>query len=393
MHKMPLDSGFLASKFIQLSEYFDMHLLVWDSRNSIDKFIEMYRLPPEYRRRIHLGKDSVKKIFPILYSLLICFLRSVKVRSYLFRSKGSFHKSLKFLISYLPALFIKPDIIHFEFGTLAKAGIQLKQISSAAISVSFRGYDLNYSGLTDTGYYNEVWVNIDGIHFLGNDIKKRAIARGYKENKQEALIPPGVDVSIFNSMTNASKYETDILKIVSVGRLVWKKGYEYGIRAAAYLKAKGIPFQYEIIGDGQHRQALEFAIHEMRLEKEVRLTGSKDAIGIRESLEKAHVFLHPAISEGFSNAVVEAQAMSVPVVCTDADGLSENVEDGVTGFVVPKWDAQAIAKKLEWCWNHKDELVEMGVAGKERVKSNFTLDNQIHAFVHFYKKLLVNGKN
>ena len=64
-------------------------------------------------------------------------------------------------------------------------------------------------------------------------------------------------------------------------------------------------------------------------------------------LRAADVLLHPAVSEGFGNAVMEAQAVEVPVVCTDADGLRENVVDGVTGLVVPRRDASALAAALE----------------------------------------------
>jgi colanic acid/amylovoran biosynthesis glycosyltransferase len=97
--------------------------------------------------------------------------------------------------------------------------------------------------------------------------------------------------------------------------------------------------------------------------------------------------LHPAVSEGFSNAVLEAQAMGLPVVCTDADGLSENIENNLTGFVVPKWDAEAIAEKLVWCYSHQDEAMKMGEKGVERVNKLFKIEQQIDKFVKYYSDL------
>jgi colanic acid/amylovoran biosynthesis glycosyltransferase len=292
---------------------------------------------------------------------------------------------LKLIISYLQAILLNPDIIHFEFGTLAQKGTKLKCLLNTKLSVSFRGYDLNYAGLDDNSYYTQVWQNFDGFHFLGNDLKKRAIKRGYTGGKIEALISPAVDTDFYKP--SETKKNNDKLVIVSVGRLVWKKGYEYGIRAVATLKEEGIPFEYWIIGDGDNLQALQYTIEEFGLQSEVKLQGEQNAIEIKNKLEQAHVFLHPAISEGFSNAVLEAQAMGVPVICTDADGLAENIEDRITGFVVPKWDEKAIADKLLWCSRNKDKLQNMGRAGIERVNKLFRIEDQMDAFVKYYQKL------
>jgi colanic acid/amylovoran biosynthesis glycosyltransferase len=179
----------------------------------------------------------------------------------------------------------------------------------------------------------------------------------------------------------------DQLKIVSVGRLVWKKGYEYAIRAASILKEKGIDFEYNIVGDGAHLQALQFIIKESGLENNVKLLGALSAEATKEQLEQSHLFVHPAISEGFSNAVLEAQAMGLPVICTDADGLPENIEDMVTGFVVRKWDTEAIAEKLIFFSENREKISEMGLKGIERVNKYFTIDKQIEAFANFYSSI------
>ena len=67
---------------------------------------------------------------------------------------------------------------------------------------------------------------------------------------------------------------------------------------------------------------------------------------ILEEMRGADVFLHSAVSEGFCNAVIEAQSMGLPVVCSDAGGLPENVSDGKTGYVVPRRQPAALAEKL-----------------------------------------------
>lgn len=390
MHTIPLDSGFLAAKFIKLSEHLNVHLLVWDDVNNINKFIRANKLSQEYKKRIHSGYTKGNTVTGML-QWVSCFFTSKVMRKYILHGNGSRIERIKYTLTYLPIIHVQPDVVHFEFGTIAKKGVAIRTFTDAKLSVSFRGYDLNYVGIDNENYYKDVWDNMDGFHFLGQDLKNRAITRGYKTNKTEALIPPGIDVGFF-SPTYEIK-QTDKLQLISVGRLVWKKGYEYAIRAIALLKQKGISFEYKIIGEGNHRQALEYIIKESGLENEVKLLGEKDRELIKCELAKAHIFIHPAISEGFSNAVLEAQAMALPIICTDADGLSENIADGETGYIVTKWNEQAIAEKIEMLWCNKSHLTEMGNAGAARVQQHFTIEKQMTAFIAFYHQLSDAGKS
>lgn len=385
MHEVPLNSGFLASKFIKLAEKLDVRLLVWDSKQNIDAFIAKYNLPDSYRKKIHCGYSSTHEKTAAIISVIIGIVTNKKIRGYILNAKASIKDKLKTALIYAPIVKLNPDIIHFEFGTLAVKGVSVSSFSDAKLSVSFRGYDLNYAGLDDKSYYSEVWNKCKGFHFLGNDLKKRAIERGYINKSIEALIPPAIDTIFFKPTNN--KKSADKLKIVSVGRLVWKKGYEYAIRAASILKEKGVDFEYSIVGDGAHLQALQFIIKESSLENNVKLLGVLSAEATKDKLQQSHVFVHPAISEGFSNAVLEAQAMGLPVICTDADGLPENIEDTVTGFIVPKWDAEAIANKLIFLSANRNKIDEMGLKGIARVNKYFTIDKQIEAFVNFYSTI------
>jgi colanic acid/amylovoran biosynthesis glycosyltransferase len=385
MHDVPLSSGFLAAKFLKLAEKMDTFLLVWDNKKNIQKFIRKNKIDKHLSHRIYSGVKSANDLFAQLFSLLFIILSCKKVAEYFFKEKGSFTSKIKFVALYLPVFKIKPDIIHFEFGTLARHVALLKQLTDAKMVVSFRGYDINYIGLDTPGYYNDVWQNIDAIHFLGEDLKKRALHRGYKGDKLEAIIAPAIDVAFF--IPKAATVIKNQLRIISVGRLVWKKGYDLAIRTMAELKKRNVPFEYSIIGGGEQLQALQFIRAELGLDNEVKILGDKLPGEIKEALNEANIFLHPAISEGFCNAVLEAQAMRLPVVCSDADGLPENIVNNVTGFVVPKWDVQVMADKIEWFWNNKKMIGEMGSAGMKRVNESFRIEDQINKFERFYKDI------
>jgi colanic acid/amylovoran biosynthesis glycosyltransferase len=101
----------------------------------------------------------------------------------------------------------------------------------------------------------------------------------------------------------------------------------------------------------------------------------------------ADIMVHAAVEEGFCNAVIEAQAMELPVVTSDAGGLPENVEDGVTGFVVPRRNAEAMAEKIIELARDASLRQRLGAAGRARALERFDLDRQAAAFVRLYTEL------
>jgi len=178
------------------------------------------------------------------------------------------------------------------------------------------------------------------------------------------------------------------LRVLSVGRLHWKKGHAYALSAVSRLVEDGIPVHYRIAGDGEQRDALEYDISDQGLGDRVELTGACDAEAVREHLQWADVFLHPSLSEAFGVAALEAQAMGVPVVCSDAGGLPENVADGETGFVVPTRDPTALATALARFAADPTLARRMGQAARSRVMARFRADDQLGQFEALYHSLM-----
>ena len=110
---------------------------------------------------------------------------------------------------------------------------------------------------------------------------------------------------------------------------------------------RGIEVEYRIVGEGEHREPT--AVRDRRPRARATACSCSARAGaeeVRDLLAWADVLVHPSLTEAFGVAVIEAQAMGLPVVCSDAGGLPENVEHGVTGFVVPRRDAAAMADRL-----------------------------------------------
>ena len=381
---------FIVNKFVGLLEQgVDVHIVCSSFERT--HLINYPKLQP-YLHHVHSTWPqktiSAMILIPVLFfiSLFGAFARTVE-----FFKAGLSIQNLKRFYQDAVIILLKPDILHFEFGAMAIGREYLKELLKCKVIVSFRGYDLNFSGLEDPQYYHEVWKYADAIHCLGEDLWKRAQERGCPVDKPHYLIPPAIDVEFFKPTIEGATHQEERqapIRILSIGRLEWKKGYEFALQAIKILKDQGMNIQYEIIGDGNYLEAIAFCRHQCGLEAEVDFLGKKSPTEIKNEMEHAHILIHPAISEGFCNAVLESQAMELPVVVSDAGGLPENVVNGVTGFVVPRRDPKAMADKIRFLAENRELRARMGRVGRERVMEKFQIDRQINCFKEMYQEVI-----
>lgn len=286
---------------------------------------------------------------------------------------------------------LQPDLVHFGYGTLALGRMHMRDVLGCKVVVSFRGYDINYHGLEDPHVYDDLWAHADMVNCVSQDVWSRAQRRGCPPDKPHMVITDAADLSRFVAPTRT--YE-DVgsaerpLRVLSVGRLHWKKGHEFGLQAVRALLDAGVEVRYRILGDGPHRESILFAIHDLGLERHVELPGARRADDVRNAMVWADVCLHPAISEGFCVSVIEAQSMGLPVVCTDADGLGENVADGVTGFVVGRRDAAALGERLAQLAADPALRERMGAAATARAHERFGIARQLDELETLYQSAL-----
>lgn len=393
-----LSETFIVTKFIGLLDAgWDVHIVcrqaAWKDWENFTGLKER----PELRKRVHSQwPHQPRWVVPIFWlpAFLLTIIRAPRTtwRYWRYTWPQFGIKTLKLFYLDAAVISLAPDILHFEFGALAIGQTYLKKSLGCYLSASFRGYDLNFVGLDKPDYYQPLWSTADGLHFLGQDLWQRALQCGCPPDMYHALIPPAIDMEYFERPQTMEDVTANgsgrSLRLLSVGRLEWVRGYEYAFDAIRLLKEWGLSFEYRIIGEGAYLESLAFARHEMNLENCVQFLGGQPHHVVNEAMQWADVFLHPAVSEGFGNAVLEAQAMQLPVVCSDAGGLPANVVDGQTGFVVPRRNALALAQKLFLLANDPELRRKMGKAGRERVKNYFALPGQAAAFDRFYRDLV-----
>ena len=286
---------------------------------------------------------------------------------------------------------LDPDVVHFGYGTVARGRMHVGSLAGAKTVVSFRGYDANHFGIEDPRCYDDVWAAADAVHLVSEGVWERVRQRGCPADKHHVVITDAVDVARFHP----PQRDEDVagtpdrpLRVLSVGRLHWKKGHQHGLAAIKQLIDREVHVEYRLIGDGEQRDETEFAVRDLGLGDHVTLEGAKSADEVRDSLAWADVLLHPSVCEAFGVAVIEAQAMGLPVVCSDAGGLPENVAEGETGFIVPRRNASGLSDRLGRLARDGALRARMGRDARLRAERHLDAARQLDRFVELYETLL-----
>jgi colanic acid/amylovoran biosynthesis glycosyltransferase len=170
------------------------------------------------------------------------------------------------------------------------------------------------------------------------------------------------------------------LRLVTVGRLVEKKGIEYVLRAVRILLDRGVDVEYRILGDGPRRERLAALAAELGVEDRVTLRGRHGQETVRDGLQGSDVLVAASVTaadgdeEGIPNVLKEAMAVGLPVVGTRHGGIPELIEDGVSGFLVPERDEAALAGALERLAGEPGRWSAMGRAGRAKIELDYDID-------------------
>ena len=332
------------------------------------------------------SKNKIQNGFISLFcfvSVLFFHFRNVQKLYKLDKKEGFvFTKRIKSILINSHLLSQKLDWLHFGFGTMAIDRENVAAAMGAKMAVSFRGFDHYVYPIKNKECYKILFSKKVKYHVLSQGMKKDLIQQGIAK-ANIVKITPAINTALFSTTTTAPK---KLNVIVTVARLHWIKGLDYTLEALKIVKDKGFDFQYYIVGDGVEKERLQFAVYQLDLTEHVFFLGTLSSSQVKEEMEKATYYIQYSLQEGFCNAVLEAQAMGLICVVSDAEGLSENVINGKTGFVVPKRNPEALAAKLIEVMNLQEVEKEiLATNAIDRIKSIFTLDSQVKQFIDFYE--------
>jgi len=286
------------------------------------------------------------------------------------------------------------DIVHLEYTGLAVSWLDALPLRTRAkLVVSCRGAAEQITPLLEPGrgdQLREVFALCDRVHCVSADMLHTC--EQYGLTPQKAFINrPAIDARRFRRSQPYVVRDRGPYHLLTTGRLHWKKGLEYALLAVRRLVDAGHDVRYEIVGAGREEESLRFAVHDLGLGAHVELVGRKSSTEVRAALERADIYLLPSLSEGISNAALEAMAMEVPLVTTTAGGMNEAVRDGIEAMVVSPRDPAALADRVAMLLADGPGRAALGRAARARIESEFSLERQVRVYVKEYDSLLTTS--
>lgn len=304
--------------------------------------------------------------------------------------------SLRLLYAVIPFLGSRSyDIIHCQFGVYGLQGMMLRKMNAITgqLVCSFRGFDVSeYPRRCGQQVYQPLFAT-DMFALANCDFFRRQVIELGCNPKRIVIHVSGIDCDKFAFSPRQFPADGKI-QIATIGRLVEKKGIEYGIRAIAQLVKRYPHVEYTVIGEGELRPQLQKLITALDVGDHIQLLGSRSQTEIIERLNYTHLFIAPCVTsqkgdqDAPVNTLKEAMAMGLPVVSTWHGGIPELVEDEISGFLVPERDADAIAAKLIYLIEHPEKWPALGAAGRAQVQAKYNMNQLNDELVEIYQRLL-----
>lgn len=178
-------------------------------------------------------------------------------------------------------------------------------------------------------------------------------------------------------------------RILGVGRLVEKKGFDHLIHACSILKTRGLDFRCEIIGKGALWEPLEALIHSLDVADKVKLAGPQPQDGVLEAYKRSAIFALPCVigsdgnRDGLPTVLLEAMATGLPAVSTNLTGVPEIIDHGENGLLVEPGDPVALADALALLLQDRSLRSKMGLAARRKVERKFDVRRNVATLHHW----------
>ena len=291
------------------------------------------------------------------------------------------------------------DLIHSHFGwPKGFGGLLASRTTGVPVIASLHGADIlvdrsiRYGRGRDPFFARTIrrlLAEADRTLYYSDYMRREGVRLGAPVERTR-VVYWGTDVDAFTGGTSRPALRAELglppePLLLAVAGLIERKGIDHVLRALALLRDQ-YAFTFVVCGEGPELGTLRQLAATLGLGDRVRFVGRVERALMPKFFAAADVFLHGAITEAAGIVLIEAMASGCPVVCTDAGGPVEYIEDGVTGFVVPVADAQAMAAKAAWLLDHPREAAQFGTAGRSRAVQRFGRQKMLDAVIDVYRE-------
>lgn len=281
------------------------------------------------------------------------------------------------------------DVAHVHFGPVADNVRFVRRLWRAPLVVSFHGYDFSsWPRQHGRDVYARLFEEVDAVTVGSGHARDRLIDLGCPEHLLHRL-PVGLDLRSFRFAERLPGPGGEV-HLLSIARLVPKKGIDGALRAVAALRADHPGLRYDVVGEGPERPHLEKLAGELGIADAVTFHGPATADEVRRHLEQAHLFVMPSTGasgdeEGQGLALQEAQACGLPVVATDHGPLGEGLVPGRSGVIVGADDPAALTMGLRALLEAPQRWPAMGRCGRDFVHSTYDSARLVERLLDIYR--------
>ncbi|GAB2700413.1 glycosyltransferase family 4 protein [Paenibacillus thermoaerophilus] len=231
-----------------------------------------------------------------------------------------------------------------------------------------------------TSLYGELEAKAELVMTVSQAFK-RYMSAYVREPERIRVIPNGFDERRFRP----TPHENAVPQLITVCRLVPAKGLDVLLRACAEVKRRGGRFVLHLIGDGPSRTELEAMAAELGIYEDIIFYGYM--LHPEEFMPFADIFVLPSRAEAFGNVFAEAALCLLALIGTDVGGISEQIEDGKNGLLVPVDDVMALADAIEKLCADPDFRYALARAAREKAKSQYSLRRVIVQLTEVYETI------
>jgi glycosyltransferase involved in cell wall biosynthesis len=313
------------------------------------------------------------------------------------KKQGHLHAGLRLAIPALQLLWLfvyrRPRIVHFLLPEAYVFGGILAGVAMLPRRVMGRRSLNDYQRRQHPQLARiETWLHRSMDVIVGNSrrvVRQLVEDEGVPEAKTR-LIYNGIDLARFSRLRDrdvvrrALDLDADALVMAIVANLIPYKGHADLLAALGRVKSQ-LPEKWALLIVGRDNgigSALAGQARELGIDRHVRFLGQRS--DIPDLLGAADVGLLASHEEGFSNAILEKMAAGLPVIATDVGGNSEAIVEGVTGFLVPPRDPEALGVAIVKLCSDRALARRMGDAGRARVRQEFSIDRCIGRYEQLY---------
>ena len=280
------------------------------------------------------------------------------------------------------------DLVHAFFG-FPTGWLCYRSAALLPYIISLRGSDvpgkharlkLDYK-ILGPALFKPIWKKAAALVACSQGLKNRAL--DFLPLVTIDVIPNGVELDRFHPAETGKR--TDILNLITVGRLSVTKRVEMLMAAVEILHKGGCKVRLTVVGGGQMEQNLRRIVLERDLGDIIEITGRIPPEKMPQVYRQNDIYASASMQEGMSNAMLEAMASGLPIITTRCEGVEELIKDN--GIVVDSPQPEEIAKAIKNLADDRQAYSQMSAAARKQAEK-FSWDNVALSYIEQYRKIL-----